>query len=221
MIITCPSCSAQFAVPDGAIPPVGRKVKCAKCSHVWHQKPLEAVADTSAVTPPPASVAPIPEGGNVPALATKDKNRYLKAALWLLLSLSLATNFFLYQHSLTSLMPFLAGVYNSLGLYETEGFSFNDLSAKVERVENHLVVTVDGTLKNENTDTPQTLHPASISLLSEKGNVMDKRAYNEISGTTLEPGGSVPFQHVINDISGNTHTIIVDIQNPVERTFGE
>lgn len=36
MILVCPSCGSKFNVPDGAIPPAGRKVKCAQCQHVWH-----------------------------------------------------------------------------------------------------------------------------------------------------------------------------------------
>jgi predicted Zn finger-like uncharacterized protein len=37
MILTCPSCGTQYAVKDGAIPPEGRKVRCAACGHSWHQ----------------------------------------------------------------------------------------------------------------------------------------------------------------------------------------
>ena len=47
MILTCPACSTQYAVKDGAIPPEGRKVRCASCKHSWHQdpEPADAVAD--------------------------------------------------------------------------------------------------------------------------------------------------------------------------------
>ena len=39
MILTCPACGTQYVVKDGAIPPGGRKVRCASCRHSWHQEP--------------------------------------------------------------------------------------------------------------------------------------------------------------------------------------
>jgi predicted Zn finger-like uncharacterized protein len=41
MILTCPECETRFVVPDNAIQDDGRKVRCAQCSHVWHQKPVK------------------------------------------------------------------------------------------------------------------------------------------------------------------------------------
>ena len=35
MILTCPSCETQFDVPEQAVGPAGRKVRCSKCRHVW------------------------------------------------------------------------------------------------------------------------------------------------------------------------------------------
>lgn len=39
MIITCPSCSARYPVDAASFTPAGRKVRCAKCAHTWHQAP--------------------------------------------------------------------------------------------------------------------------------------------------------------------------------------
>lgn len=45
MILTCPACDTRYVIKDGAIPPGGRKVRCAACKHSWHQDPeaIEAV----------------------------------------------------------------------------------------------------------------------------------------------------------------------------------
>src|SRR5262245_22971668 len=62
MIIACPACSTRYVVPDSAVGPEGRTVRCAKCRHSWFQDPSEAMLAESAVpveTPPVArEVAP-------------------------------------------------------------------------------------------------------------------------------------------------------------------
>lgn len=35
MILSCPQCSAQFKVPESAIPDEGRNVKCSSCGNIW------------------------------------------------------------------------------------------------------------------------------------------------------------------------------------------
>ncbi len=46
MILTCPACSTQYVVKDGAIPTGGRQVRCASCKHSWHQDPEHKTAET-------------------------------------------------------------------------------------------------------------------------------------------------------------------------------
>lgn len=59
MILTCPNCSTQYAVKDGAIPAQGRQVRCAACKHSWHQYPEEdAAAEEPLPEPAPMTTAP-------------------------------------------------------------------------------------------------------------------------------------------------------------------
>ena len=64
MILTCPSCQARYVVPDSAIGPSGRKVRCAACRHSWFQDAPSTAASASAAPMPmaeaPAFAAPLP-----------------------------------------------------------------------------------------------------------------------------------------------------------------
>ena len=53
MIIACPSCDTRFEVNAAAFPSGGRKVKCARCAHIWHATAAEpdAPAETARETP--------------------------------------------------------------------------------------------------------------------------------------------------------------------------
>lgn len=58
MVLVCPNCSSRFRVKPEALGDSGRRVKCAKCAHVWHatRDDLEAMGD--AAPPPAANNAP-------------------------------------------------------------------------------------------------------------------------------------------------------------------
>jgi predicted Zn finger-like uncharacterized protein len=60
MILECPECRTRYLVPDSAIGPDGRTVRCANCKHSWFQAAptLDLVARAEAQAAPPPPVQP-------------------------------------------------------------------------------------------------------------------------------------------------------------------
>lgn len=77
MLISCPNCATNFSVPDKALQPSGRTLKCAKCGHKWFQSVQSAGndmgLDETSFPPPPPRPEPkplfsAPEPDSVPDL---------------------------------------------------------------------------------------------------------------------------------------------------------
>ena len=60
MILSCPSCKTRYVVPDSAIGPTGRRVRCANCRYSWVQNPPALDLRTAAPAGEAADEAPLP-----------------------------------------------------------------------------------------------------------------------------------------------------------------
>jgi predicted Zn finger-like uncharacterized protein len=79
MIVTCPSCSTRYLVDPAAIGHDGRRVKCARCGHLWRESSVEVMA---AETPHPVLVGPAAvQAAPAAAAATAGQIRNLPAVI--------------------------------------------------------------------------------------------------------------------------------------------
>ena len=132
MIIACPSCDTRFEVNAAAFPPGGRKVKCARCAHIWHAaspagvpaRPVGAAAHDEPAEEsiaPPTVVAPVDEappemiwaGTDIPPRrSTRLATIGLAAACVGLVAAGLA----IFRDTVISYFPGTAGAYAALGM---------------------------------------------------------------------------------------------------------
>ncbi|HUO03446.1 MAG TPA: DUF3426 domain-containing protein [Rhizomicrobium sp.] len=179
MILTCPACGTRYQADDAKFPPDGRMVRCAKCSHVWHQQgPLAAPEpDVAVITPEPqpqrtpepqtgtgADEEPVfsrigafaPRGEAAPAIEREPiawGALLGVAAGWIALIavvLVIGYSAVKYRQEIAMIWPQSAGVYSSLGLkVNNRGIDFAHVDYHRESEDGQVVLAVTGTIVND------------------------------------------------------------------------
>ena len=126
MILACPNCIARYRVDVEALGATGRRVRCSKCSHVWHAEPPGYTVEVLHAVPEPDPPATGPEARKpqlpVPADAPP---RSRSPSLWTwvasLAILGMCVVAYEARRPIVEEWPWLAPVYDALGIGPEEG----------------------------------------------------------------------------------------------------
>lgn len=219
MILTCPECSTRYMVPDQAIGPNGRTVRCAKCAHQWFETPPGAGAEAAAAVPAAGEAAPPAAAtgkAKVPvpvARPVKPAGAGVKAAFAAALALCLLASALLYRNAVVDLLPAAQKAYDLAGLYDTEGLRLTDTALEPFASDGKEGYAIRGTLVNQ-ADAPRQVPALRLSAFSADGRLIRAYEYTS-SGKTIGPGESIPFaQHL--SVSEKPAYITLDIGNRFE-----
>jgi predicted Zn finger-like uncharacterized protein len=169
MILTCPACATRYQTDEAKFPPEGRQVRCAKCSHVWHQAPTAPEAPPSEPAPePPTAAVPEPEPARPepmprayaarPAPSPQQQRPPFLPMLAVVLGwigliavvLLIGLSAVRYRQEISVIWPQSAGVYSSLGMnVNAHGIDFTDVDYHRESEDGQVVLAVTGRIVNK------------------------------------------------------------------------
>jgi predicted Zn finger-like uncharacterized protein len=221
MILTCPECATRYQADASQFAPDGRKVRCAKCGHVWHQaapppEPEAALEDASFAAEPEAepeapptreAYAP-PPTPRVEPKPTAAPSRFSSGppllerlgfgvgwAVLAVLVLAIGWAGVRYRQNIASLWPQSSSLYAAVGMpVNTRGIEIKsgDKDAHFETENGQDVLVITGDVVNI-TSRELSVPPIRVSLTDA-----DKRElyhWTFAPGvTTLNPGKSAPFR---------------------------
>ena len=217
MILTCPECTTRYQTDASQFAPDGRKVRCAKCGHVWFQtapapEPEPGLEDASVAPPEPEAepvaapkreaFVPTPRVEPTPAVRSPFSarppvlERLVFGAGWAVLGImviTIAWSAVYYRQGIASLWPQSSSLYAAVGMpVNTRGLEFRDRNAHFETEAGQDVLVITGDLVNI-TSRELSVPAIRVSLMDA-----DKRElyhWNFSAGvSTLHPGQLASFR---------------------------
>lgn len=216
MILTCPQCATRYQVDAAQFAGVGRKVRCAKCGHVWHQEAappepepgLESAAFEA--EPPPAPSVPEPRpAAYAPAAVVaaaeqeqaqapqrrRDVSGIVSVAGWFGLAVLVAVLGWAgvhYRQTIVTVWPQAASLYSRIGLgVNARGIAFTDVAYRRAQEGGQQVLSVSGKLVNV-THSEQPVPEIRVTITDDARRELYH--WNFSAGvSTLQPGQKIGF----------------------------
>lgn len=233
MILTCPSCSAQYFADEKAIGESGRTVRCASCSHSWFVQPelsLEEeinASDLSREKVERMRMSTAPAGDVAPHLAYREKEMARRRNGSKLAALAAWTGtagvFFALgvlaiakRDDVVKAFPQASSAYAMAGLDVNRfGLEFSDMTADREFDGTVPILTISGSILNI-TDKFQVVPNVRVDLRDDQGRDVESILISP-DETKIGPGEEVIFSSRVDSPSLDAYDLAVSF---VERGNG-
>ncbi len=200
MYIACPECDTKFVVTPEQIGKHGRKVKCSKCSHIWHQKLADQVRIEPLITQP-IIATPLGNGINLPALLPIKIQPYLYAMPIVMIGLII--------FMLIMVFP------NGLGINTL--LNSNNLSIKDLQIENQKdLEKITVSYKVHNTADKTVKMPLIRIRLFDKNNRIVKSLIDDHTNIDMSPNQFIQIKTEFVPAPSSTDSIDIMIGNKID-----
>lgn len=219
MIITCPECDARFVLPEKALGPEGRRLRCGQCRHIWYKVPpknepedvkqLEAARDALRKQAEKAVKQTSGQKVYLPALQTPARFAHEWAIFSICFIVLIAATLYLFGPTIIYKYPFTQPVYETFGIVPTEGVKLYD--TKIEKIKQYGQdsLSVSGVIANES-EFIRYVPNLQIIQQNSAGAVLDKSVL--ASGfPELAPGAETDYRNIIPIVSTEVTQVVIDI----------
>ncbi|MCW5751899.1 MAG: DUF3426 domain-containing protein [Alphaproteobacteria bacterium] len=182
-------------IDPAVLPPGGRLVRCAKCSHTWHEQPPPDAPPPPPPEPPPV-LRPLPPGSNLPAIPESRSGGGWRAwALLVLFIAAIAASGWYGKERIVEAWPAAARIYATLGIPLAPprefGLVLRDLSSSTASEDGASVLTISGEVANVIAEARPLPKLRVILRDGEKRTIREWT--HDLEGSDIAPGESRRF----------------------------
>ncbi len=205
MIVSCPTCSTRYTLSDASLGAEGRKVRCAKCGHVWWQRPEAGSVFGGDMADAPTEIRPSrPLKGTrkdktaprTPRFTRPDKSTLVGFGVLALGLVAVGAGGFFARDALVRAWPPLALLYESAGLMVEPpgaGLHLQNVRSEQKTEGGATVLIVEGQIVN-GADTPRPV-PALRAISLDAGHKPLQNWTIAPPVEQLAPGETASFRH--------------------------